>query len=139
MVEDALVGNVVFKEPLTPAMMDAGEALMRQLDQMAAPITVAFWFFDAEIAEWRFMFASPEVSVDGGRGVQRRVQEALDILHIAPDVIPRSSIRVFPIHDDLVRRLRTALHTGDDVKRIRLRRDYAEGRYVEDALVYRAA
>ena len=135
MVEDTLVGNVVFKDPLTPAMIEAGEALMHKLDEMGVPISAAFWFFDVEIPDWRFMFASTE----SGLVVQRKIREAIDQLQIDREIIPRDSIRVYATHDDLIRRLRRALHTGDGLSRIRLRRDYADGRYIEDALVYRAA
>lgn len=134
MVEDAMV-----KEQLTDTMADTGAALISKLDEMGLEITAAFWLFDSEVNEWKLHISAPEEREKGPLVVLKKVFEALDTL--GPDAVNmmRFSIGLLGSQSELVRRLRTALHTGPGIERIRFKKSVADGTYIEDALIYRAA
>ena len=131
---------MVVKEPLTADMIDAGEELIRKLDDLGVPTTAALWLFDPEVNDdWRLLFASPDVGSKGPLHVYRQIQVALEQLGAKATGVPFLAIGLLDGNDDLVRRLRTAVQTGADVKRIRFSKRVAEGHYIEDALIYRVA
>ncbi len=131
--------GMVVKEQLTDAMIDAGAELTRKLDERGLSITAALWLFDPELGEWRLFFASPETGSKGPLAVYAVIHEAIDELGDKATAAPMSVIGLLGTEAELVRRLRTAFHTGQDVRRIRLKKSVADGHFVEDALIYRAA
>lgn len=133
MVENA----VVMKEQLTSDMVDAGAALLARLDAMGVPITAAFWFLDVEINDWVLYLASPHVETLGRLKVYSLVRQAADELADNAAAAPFSSIQLIEPSADLVRRLRATLSGIAGKSQIRLRRNIANGRYIEDALIYR--
>ena len=132
--------NMVVKEPLTADMIDAGEELIRKLDDLRVPTTAALWLFDPEVNDdWRLLFASPDVGEKGPLAVYRQIQLALEQVGDKAAAIPFVAIGLLDADAELVRRLRTAVRTGDDISRIRFRKRIADGHYIEDALIYRVA
>jgi hypothetical protein len=129
----------VLKEQLTPAMIDAGADLTAKLDEMGLPLSAAFWMFDVEISEWRLVFASPEMNTLGPHEVYAKIGQAIDQLGAKAEALPFTFISLLSPDADLVRRLTTAIPTGPGVSRIRFRKNVANGRFIEDALIYRAA
>lgn len=130
--------NMVVKEPLTADMVDAGEELTRKLDDLRVPTTAALWLFDPEINDdWRLLFASPDVDEKGRRHVYGQIYLALEQLGDKAAAIPFLAIGLLEADAELVRRLRTAVRTGEDISRIRFRKRVADGHYIEDALIYR--
>ena len=132
-----MVENTVVKEQLTDAMIDAGTELTQQLDRMGISTTAALWLFAPEINEWRLCLASPEVTVAGPRAVYEKIWQALDQLKDKASAAPLSVIRVLDADDELVRLLRLAVRTGPGVSRLRFTKNAINGRYIEDALIYR--
>ncbi|MGH7576054.1 MAG: hypothetical protein ACREM1_13130 [Longimicrobiales bacterium] len=127
------------KEQLTDAMIEGGAALTRKLDEMGVPVTTALWMFDAEINEWRLIFASPEVSEVGLRLVLRKIDQAIDELGDAAAAVPYLAIDAMDADADLARRLRGAVRVDPEGKGVRVRRTVVNEKYIDDALVYRAA
>ena len=131
--------NSVVKEQLTDRMADAGATLTQRLDESGLPLSAAFWLFDSELNEWRLVFASPEIRTKGTRSVYQRIQLAIQELGPLSAAVPFSAISLLAPDSDLVRKLSSTLHTGYGLSRIRFSRNVAQGRFIEDALVYRAA
>lgn len=132
--------NIVVKEPLTADMIDAGEELIRKLDDLGVPTTAALWLFDPEVNDdWRLLFASPDVGSKGPLHVYRQIQVALEQLGAKATGVPFLAIGLLDGNADLVRRLRGAVRTGAGVNRIRFSKRVADGHYIEDALIYRVA
>ena len=127
----------VVKEQLTDAMAEAGAELTRKLDQSGVPITAAFWLFEPEINEWRLMFASPDVPTLGPRKVYERIWVVLAELGEKAAAAPFSVISLLDPDAELVQRLKTVIHTGAGLERIRFSKNVADGHYIEDALIYR--
>jgi hypothetical protein len=128
----------VVKEQLTDAMVEAGAALTHKLDQSGIPIVAAFWLFVPDINEWRLLFASPDVATLGPLTVYKRIWVALADLGEKAAAAPFSVISLLDPNAELVLRLKTAIHTGAGIERIRLSKNVADGHYIEDALIYRA-
>lgn len=127
------------KEQLTDDMIEAGAVLMRKLDEMGVAVTSALWMFDAEINEWRLIFASPEVSEGGLRPVLRQIRQAIEELGDAVAAVPHMAVDAMDSDNDLARRLRGAVRVDSEGKGRRVRRTMVSGRYIDDAWVYRAA
>jgi hypothetical protein len=131
--------NIVVKDQLTNEMIEAGADLTRKLDELGVPIDAALWFFSPEINEWRLLFASPELDVKGPREVYRKVHAAIEDLGEQSSTIPLSLISLLGPTADLLQLLRAAVHTGPGIHRIRFTRNMINGRFIEDAFVYRVA
>jgi hypothetical protein len=106
---------------------------------MGVPVTSAFWLFDADLGEWRLLFASPDVSSRGPRQVYEEIQKAIDELGSTGETVPLAVIGLLEPDADLVRLLKTAVRTGPGVNRIRFSKNVVNGRFIDDALIYRAA
>jgi hypothetical protein len=131
--------NTVVKEQLTEAMIDAGARLTSRLDEIGLPVRAAFWMFVPDLNEWRLMFASPEVSSKGPRGVYETIRQAIE--ELGPDVatVTLSDVGVLDVDADMVRLLKSAIRTGPGVSRIRFSKNVIDGHFIDDALIYRAA
>ena len=116
-------------------MGEWGQLLAEARDMLVA----AFWLFPPEENEWRLMFASPEVGAKGPLSVYGKIRLALNELGSEAAAVRLAMIGLLDEQEDLVRRLKSTLHTGPGISRIRFSRNVANGRYIEDALIYRAA
>jgi hypothetical protein len=118
-------------------MIQAGAELTRKLDEIGLPTSAALWLFDAEVNEWRLLFASPEVSTQGPRQVYERIQLALQQLGDKAAAAPLAVIGLLDEHAELVKRLRSTMATGPDIGRMRFSKNVINGHFIEDALIYR--
>ena len=134
-----MVENTLVKELLTPEMIASGEKLTRKLDESGVPIPVAMWFFLPEINEWRLIFASPHVFQYGRRETYLKIEEARRALGAELGDLPLSAIGVWDTNDELVQRLRMAVHTGPGLTRVRFSKNTINGHFIDDALIYRIA
>jgi hypothetical protein len=115
------------KEQLTAEMIDAGAELTAKLDENGLPLTTALW-----------LFASPEVGIKG-REIYEKIDHAINQLGDKASAVPLSVVSLLDANTDLVRRLEVTLHTGPRVNRIRFSKNVADGHFIDDALIYRAA
>ena len=128
--------NVVVKEQLTEAMIDAGAELTRALVDLQMPISAALWLFTVD-DDWQLVFASPDVADKCPLAVHRQINVARDRLGQKVAAIPLLGVRVLEGDAALVRQLRTAVPADAGIRRIRFTKRVADGRYIEDALIYR--
>ena len=131
--------NAVVKDQLTDAMVEAGAVLTRKLDESGMPTSAALWMFNPEINEWRLLFASPEVSAQGPRQVYERIRVALEELGDKAAAAPLSVIGLLDPNAELVQLLRIAIRRESGVGRIRFSKNVINGRFIDDALIYRVA
>ena len=129
----------VVKDQLTDAMVEAGAELTRKLDEVGLLTNAALWLFVPEINEWRLLFASPEVSVQGSRKVYEQIRLALVQLGDKASAAPLSVIGLLDQNADLVKVLKTAIRTGSGIGRVRFSKNVINGHFIEDALIYRVA
>jgi len=129
MAEETLV-----KESLTDRMIEAGAELTRTLDGAHWPVVASLWFFESETNQWRLILASPAVSEKGPLEAYRHVNDAL---RASMPTLALDAISVVSPDDPLIRVLTAAYQTGSDIKGRRVFRSAINGRFVDDAYVYR--
>ena len=133
-----MVEEVVVIESLSPKMIEAGEELVRLLDQIHFDVRAALWLYVSEVGTWRLIIASPDVKRGGPRKTYKKVQSVLSKMQDRPRV-GLENISVVDSHDPLVSLLRTALKTGPHISGIRFSRNTINGHFIEDAYIYRLA
>ena len=127
--------EVLVKENLSQEMISAGHALVAQLDKAGWPSTSAFWFFDSEQNRWELVLASPDVEKRGSRPGYELVSRLL-----TANALPGLSladISIVPPRKDIVKLLSLAVSVKGD-SGIRFSRNAINGRYIEDAYIYRS-
>ncbi len=129
--------ETVVKEALTEEMKVAGAALTRALDEANWPVVASFWYYKSDDNRWKLMLASPRVSTDGPKEAYGAVIDALDALHQ-----PRSNINhitvITPDHP-IVRALASEVQTGWTIVGMLHTARAIDGRYIDDAFLYRMA
>lgn len=130
--------EVVVKEALTSAMIDAGAALIQQLDSDGWPVTGAFWFYLSDVNRWRLFVVSPEVGKEGPLDAYRQVQTALTRLSPNNSQLTLHDITVSDPSKPLAALLQTFVKTAPGgIAGLRLSGNAINGRVIEDAYVYR--
>lgn len=124
------------KATLVDADMEAGEKLLRTLDEAGLEVTAAFWFYSSETGEWKLIIACQEVTTDGPKQAYEKVQEHLGKLREQYNISLQNVSLVSPTND-IVKLLGTAIKTGPTVKHIRFTRNVINNVFVEDAYIYR--
>jgi len=120
-------------------MIDAGEEVIANVDQSGLPVTMAFWLFDREINEWRLTFASPAAESQGHGYVYRKISEVMRENWGTQPPISFLAIKVIDDDSDLARRLKKVPGVSHQIGRTKFDRQVIDGRYIDDALIYRAA
>lgn len=125
------------KEPLTEEMIKAGAELTRRLDEANWLVVASFWNFVPEQNQWKLIFASPRLLSDGPAQAYYAIRRASAAL---PEQFPSlKQISVVPPDDEVVQALSLAVHTGWAISGIRFSHNTINGRFVEDAYLYRIA
>ena len=124
--------NYVVKEVLTEDMMDAGEALLRELDQTGVQVDAALWFWDIEGPDWSLKCVSPDVD-----NFHRHVRLTLNKLSSKHKEMLDGSVRRVMEGSELWRGLK-AIAPIPGFNRMRLRKTLIGSHYIQDGLLYRA-
>ena len=128
--------EIVVKELLSDKKIEAGKQLIQKLESRGIDVAGALWLFHAESSAWKLTLAFSHVSEKGARGFYERVQKAID--RLGNPEVSLGEVRVLDSGDPLIKALRHTIKTGSkDLTTIRLTRNMVDGRYIEDALVYR--
>jgi hypothetical protein len=122
----------VVKEILTEEMVDAGEALLRELDKARVPIEAALWLYDAEGPDWRLMLTSPCIE-----DFYPQVYSAEEKLSPSQQDILEDAVRRVVGGSELARGLK-AIDPLPGIHRKRLRKTLLGSHYIQDGLLYRA-
>jgi hypothetical protein len=128
--------EVVVKESLSEQMMEAGAALTRQLDASGLAVTAALWLYDTDANDWRFLIATADVRSEGLRETYKKVQSIVTAMS-SDNLIALKDISVVDSDDPVISTLRIGIRTGTGISRIRFARNMINGRYIEDAYIYR--
>jgi hypothetical protein len=113
--------------------IEAGEALLRELDKRKFRIESAFWLFISESSDWRLFLATALVDDSGPRSVYTRLQKVLVATRID---IPLTDISVVSPSHEFVRLLQRVVSVSG-VSGIRFSRTSVDGVFFEDAYIYR--
>lgn len=132
MAEETLV-----KEALTDEMIEAGKAIVENLDRRQFLIDAALWFYLTDQNQWRLLLATPEVHAEGPRKAYKRLLHSLR--NAAVHGVSLDDVAVLDTQDPLIQLLRVALRTDRSITGQRFSRNTVNGQFIEDAYIYRMA
>ena len=133
MAEDSLVSSMSGSRH-TPLIVE-GAALLKSLDDAGIPIHAAYWIFDPEARDWKYILSSPLVTSEGPLKMYRRLQT-----YLANSDLKLQDIAVVTMHDPLLVLLRSAIHTSaTDIAGIRFTANTIKNIFIDDAYIYRVA
>jgi hypothetical protein len=125
------------KDQFTDEMREAGANLLRELDERNFDARAALWFYLPDKSEWRLLLATPKTRTDGPKKLYKQLQA---ILLRAHSPLQLSSLTLIDSKDPLVRLLAGAIKTSDKgINGIRFSRNTVNGRFIDDAYIYRVA
>jgi len=119
---------------MTEQMINAGEILIHLLRKHRFAFRAALWLYLSEAEEWRLFLAVPGERVEGKKKFYKKLQS---ILTKEAGPLSLDALSVVDAKDPLIYSLRPPVNVGSVGGR-RIHRGTINGRYFEDAYVYRA-
>lgn len=120
--------------------IEAGEALVRELDEQGLRPDAAFWLYDSEAQGWKLVLAEAKLKEAGPKQLYRDIQRRLAEL---PDehqsFLTLADIAVAAPDSPIVLLLKTAIRTGPGISGIRFTNNVINGKLIEDAYIYRVS
>jgi len=123
---------------LAPERIDAGERLLRRLEERGATVPAALWSYAPDINEWRFYLAMRHDAQQSVAASAEMVSQAIASLRSEED-FPLTRQDISPVAADhaVIATLAAAIGTGPTISRLRIQGTRVNGALIEDALVYR--
>jgi hypothetical protein len=118
---------------MTEQMIKAGETLILLLKKHRFAFRAALWLYLSEAEEWRLFLAVPGERVEGKKKFYKKL---LSILTKEAGPLSLDALSVVDAKDPLIYSLGAPINVGSVGGR-RVRRGTINGRYFEDAYVYR--
>lgn len=128
---------VVVTQVLTGDMIEAGKRTVQRLDKAKFPFSGALWLLDDEMRAWKFVLVAPAQAKLGPKALYERLRRVLAHPQHEESLVPLSQIFLASDHDSIVRLLSAMVKTGPGLHGIRMTGNTVNGRYIEDAYVYR--
>lgn len=128
--------EIFITQSFTDAMCQAGESLVRKLDNSGGQVAAAFWLLGEE-KNWELTIVSPLVGSDGPRNFYKRIN---DIYESSPDdenVVSLHDIRLSNIHNRIVEAIKNSVLAGSQLGNNRMGKNYIGGIYIEDMYLYK--
>ncbi len=123
---------------LTFDRIEAGERLLRRLEERGSSVPAALWSYAADINEWRLYMTIRASSLQGSATGVELVSQAITSLRSEED-FPLTRQDISPVNGDhaVIASLAGALGTGPTISRLRIQGTKVNGTLIEDALIYR--
>ena len=118
---------------MTEQMIKAGETLILLLKKHRFAFRAALWLYLSEAEEWRLFLAVPGERVEGKKKFYKKLQS---ILTKEAGPLSLDALSVVDVKDPLIYSLGAPINVGSVGGR-RIHRGTINGRYFEDAYVYR--
>ncbi|MEK6477730.1 hypothetical protein WJR50_09360 [Catalinimonas sp. 4WD22] len=124
------------KKILVGIDLEEGKKVLEELDKSGLEVTSAFWFYLAEVEEWRLMLAMPSIDIQGRKKTYAKIWGVLDRNRSTLN-IPLDAITLISPKHELNQLLRSVVKTGKSMSGIRFSGDVINGTLIEDAYIYR--
>lgn len=123
---------------LSPERIEAGERLLRRLEERGSLVPAALWSYAPDINEWRLYLAIKAPPTHGAATGVELVSQAIASLRSEED-FPLTRQDISPVAPDhaVIATLAAAIGTGPTLSRLRIQGTRVNGALIEDALVYR--
>jgi hypothetical protein len=132
-----MVGKVLVRGMLTFEMKEAGAELITRLDKAGLTVTTSFWQYLPESDVWRLIIASPEVERDGPTSIYKKIKPILSKIPMEKR-LDLKDISVVQRDDPLIDSLRKGIKTNSGISGISVKGSAFNGRFFDDAFIYRS-
>ncbi|HEY7460897.1 MAG TPA: hypothetical protein VIC59_03350 [Gemmatimonadota bacterium] len=125
------------KADLNEKMISAGAQLLKQLGRAGFPVGAAVWLYDGDADRWRLVVA-PHSRAQGFSVPGARLEEAIRSTPGGARIFTPGNVRALQDRSALARLLRRIVKTeSDGGEASRAPEGAIDGRYLEDAFIYR--
>ena len=124
------------KTVLVERDIQEGKDLVEALDETEFKVDASLWFYSSDSDEWRLLIASPFVEENGPRKSYGFIRSVLT-RPSPPSGISLKNVSVLSPNNQLIKLLKTTIHTGLDIAGIRFTRNVINNTLIEDAYIYR--
>ena len=125
------------KADLNEKMISTGAQLLKQLGRAGFPVGAAVWLYDEDADRWRLVVA-PHSRAQGFPVPGARLEEAIRSTPGGPRIFTLGNVRALRDRSTLARLLRRIVKTeSGDGELPRAPEGAIDGRYLEDAFIYR--
>jgi hypothetical protein len=117
--------------------IEAGQELVRLLDETGFPVTAAAWIYFPDVEEWRLIIRSPKAA----RNLQEAFLEIARAMDAKGDLRNRldlARVKLVPPSDRMLEAMGKAVRISG-LSTVRFSRNVVNGIYIDDALIYRLA
>ncbi len=121
----------------TDAMRQAGESLVKKLDESGGRVAAAFWLLDEKENNWELVIVSPLVGSEGPRNYYKRINDINEACLDDDNIVSLQDIRVSNIHNRIVDAMRNSVLDGAQLGNNRMGKNYIDGIYIEDMYLYK--
>ena len=128
--------EILVKEVLSADEIDAGQKLLRELDDTPLDVIAAYWIFDPDVGTWRLVFVSPQVETKGPLRVYMQIFQLLNLDSKLSFLIPSDRISIEGPNYTSYKELRSAVNSKKKLAGVRLNRLVVGGQVI-DLYVYR--
>ncbi len=126
------------KADLNEKMISAGAQLLKQLGRVGFPVGAAVWLYDGDADRWRLVVVPVHARTQGSATAGARLEEAIRSTPGGPRIFTVGNVRALQDRSTLARLLRRVVRTeGGDGEVRRAPEGAIDGRYLEDAFIYR--
>ncbi|PXF60546.1 MAG: hypothetical protein C4B59_09175 [Candidatus Methanogaster sp.] len=124
------------KTALVERDIQEGKELVEALDETEFKVDASLWFYSSDSDEWRLLIASPFVEENGPKRSYGFIRSVLT-RPSPPSEISLKNISVLSPKHQLIKLLKTTIHTGHDIAGIRFTRNVINNTLIDDAYIYR--
>jgi hypothetical protein len=124
------------KPILVDTDLEAGKALLSNLEKGRFKVKAAFWFYLSDSNEWRLIFALPLVDRIGPQAAYEKMQSQLQKLDPKYNLALQNISIVSP-KENLIMLLKKVIPIGPKSSGIRFTRNTINNVFIEDAYIYR--
>lgn len=127
------------KSELTKEMVEAGHRFLDLLDRAAFPVKACFWMYFEESGRWRFVVASAFVRERGPFAAYRKLGSFAGKIEGGTAVFTAGALTALSDDDPVAKAVRRLAGPKRRPDGLRVSNRFAEGAYIDDAFIYRAA
>ncbi len=121
---------------LSDDRIEAGEALIQQLDDADVKVDAALWLYSSDTERWKLVLSLPEIISLGPKAAYSEVQKGLTQLSNGRRISLNDVVVARP-QEPMLKLLRKVVRTGPGISRLRFTGNVVDGQMIDDALIYR--
>jgi hypothetical protein len=122
---------------LTDSMIDAGESLIRKLDERGVSPDAAFWIYFPDIQQWKLMLTEVKLGEKGPKELYKKIQDTIFENKNEIGELSLDDVALAKPDAPIVSLLRIAIRTGQGISGIRFTNNVINGTVIDDAYIYR--